>query len=216
MVEKRRRKEWIFHPAGKSSVALLQEYLQQSLKTQPDYHFTQLDNSEAPFEATVRIYGLEYGRGAGSNKKMAKAVASRKTLEMIIPEIKDKLPTSKTGEIEGDAPDLSFFDGIQVEDSRVSDLLNRTSEPLPYQVLVTCLQRNYGLGDTHIIKHLKDVTGHSNGKNEYTLRVNKRQVSVICKNKKEGKQLAAQKLLQRCTRTSRAGAVCSGCTVTRP
>ena len=195
-VEKRRRKEWIFHPAGKSSVALLHEYLQQSLKTQPDYQFTQLDNSEAPFEATVWIYGLEYGRGTGSTKKKAKAAASRKTLEMIIPEIKDKLPTSKTGEIEGDAPDLSFFDGIQVEDSRVSDLLNRTSEPLPYQVLVTCLQRNYGLGDTHIHKDLKDVTGHSHGKNEYTLRVNKRQVSVICKNKKEGKQLAAQKLLQ--------------------
>ena len=32
----------------------------------------------------------------------------------------------------------------------MSDLCNRTSEPAPYQILVTCLQRNYGLGDTHI------------------------------------------------------------------
>ena len=35
-----------------------------------------------------------------------------------------------------------------------------------------------------------------NGKNEYTMRVDKREVAVICKNKKDGKQLAASKLLQ--------------------
>ena len=69
----------------------------------------------------------------------------------------------------------------------------RTSEPAPYQILVTCLQRNYGLGDTHIHQDMKSVR---NGKNEYTMIVNKKEVSVICKNKKDGKQLAAQKLLQ--------------------
>ena len=56
---------------------------------------------------------------------MAKAEAARKTLEMLIPEIKDKLPSLNAGETEGDAPDLSFFDGILVEDSRVADLCNR-------------------------------------------------------------------------------------------
>ena len=61
------------------------------------------------------------------------------------------------------------------------------------QILVTCLQRNYGLGDTHIHQELKAVR---NGKNEYTMRVDKREVDVICKNKKDGKQLAAAKLLQ--------------------
>merc|ERR1719348_1554339 len=111
---------------------------------------------------------------------------------MLIPEIKDKLPSLNAGE-EGDAPDLSFFDGILVEDSRVADLCNRTSEPAPYQTLVTCLQRNYGLGDINIHQEMKTVR---NGKNEYTMIVNKKEVSVICKNKKDGKQLAAQKLLQ--------------------
>ena len=53
--------------------------------------------------------------------------------------------------------------------------------------------RNYGLGDTHITQELKMMR---NQKNEYTMKVNKREVSVICKNKKDGKQLAAQKLLQ--------------------
>ena len=112
---------------------------------------------------------------------------------MLIPEIKDKLPCMSGAEAEGDGPDLSFFDDIRVEDPRVADLCNRTSEPAPYQILVTCLQRNYGLGDTHINQELKAVR---NGKNEYTMQVSKREVSVICKNKKDGKQLAAQKLLQ--------------------
>ena len=113
---------------------------------------------------------------------------------MLIPQIKDKLPNMAAGvAAEGDAPDLSFFDGILVEDGRVADLCNRTSEPAPYQILVTCLQRNYGLGDTHIHQEMRAVR---NGKNEYTMVVNKREVAVICKNKKDGKQLAAQKLLQ--------------------
>ena len=120
-------------------------------------------------------------------------IINRRTLEMLIPEIKDKLPCMSGAEAEGDGPDLSFFDDIRVEDPRVADLCNRTSEPAPYQILVTCLQRNYGLGDTHINQELKAVR---NGKNEYTMQVSKREVSVICKNKKDGKQLAAQKLLQ--------------------
>jgi hypothetical protein len=32
-------------------------------------------------------------------------------------------------------PDLCFFDGVRVEDSRVAELCARTSEPLSYQIL---------------------------------------------------------------------------------
>jgi microprocessor complex subunit DGCR8 len=45
---------------------------------------------------------------------------------------------------------LQFFDEIRIEDPRVADLCNKTSEPSPYAILLTCLQRNYGLGDTNI------------------------------------------------------------------
>lgn len=197
-VVKKTKKKWVINPVGKSMVCLLHEYVQQSLKMQPYYTFTELDNAATPYGALVHINKLEYGRGTGSSKKIAKSEAARRTLEMLIPEIKDKLPQSSTGSgpsteegVEG--PDLSFFNDIRVEDPRVADLCNRTSEPAPYQILVTCLQRNYGLGDTHINQELKAVR---NGKNEYTMKVDKREVSVICKNKKDGKQLAAAKLLQ--------------------
>ena len=53
--------------------------------------------------------------------------------------------------------------------------------------------RNYGIGDTTIKTSIKPVR---NKKSEFTLNVNNREVVVICKNKKDGKHLAAQKLLQ--------------------
>jgi len=192
-VVKKSKKKWVINPVGKSMVCLLHEYVQQSLKTQPYYNFTELDNAATPYAAVVKINDIEYGRGTGSSKKIAKSEAAKHTLEMLIPEIKEKLPNLNSLEGEAEAPDLAFFDGILVEDARVADLCNRTSEPAPYQILVTCLQRNYGLGDTHIHQEMKTVR---NGKNEYTMIVNKKEVSVICKNKKDGKQLAAQKLLQ--------------------
>ena len=53
--------------------------------------------------------------------------------------------------------------------------------------------RNYGIGDTTIKTAIKPVR---NKKSEFTLTVNNREVVVTCKNKKDGKHLAAQKLLQ--------------------
>ena len=37
--------------------------------------------------------------------------------------------------------DLSFFDEIRIEDPRVAELCAKTSEPSPYAILLTCLQR---------------------------------------------------------------------------
>ena len=58
-------------------MSLLEEYVQQSLKTQPNYNWTELDNAAAPYAATVRINEIEYGRGTGSSKKIAKSEAAR-------------------------------------------------------------------------------------------------------------------------------------------
>jgi microprocessor complex subunit DGCR8 len=51
--------------------------VQQSLKTQPYYHFTELENAATPYAATVTINHIEYGREVGSSKKLAKAKAAR-------------------------------------------------------------------------------------------------------------------------------------------
>ena len=74
-----------------------------------------------------------------------------------------------------------------------SDMCMRAGEPSPYAVLMTCLQKNYDYGQQNVEQNL---IPRRNKKNEFIMKVNGRTVSVICKNKKDGKQLASQKLLQ--------------------
>jgi microprocessor complex subunit DGCR8 len=101
---------------------------------------------------------------------------ARSTLEILIPAIKEKLPdpilddpagtgTGTAGSSTSSTcldcttagcPDLNFFDEIRVEDPRVSDLCARTSEPPPYLILLTCLQRY----QSKIVKY-KDVSSES-------------------------------------------------------
>lgn len=80
-----------------------------------------------------------------------------------------------------------------MEDPRVAEFCAKTTEPSPHAILLTCLQRNFGLGDM-------DITYHGNTlkhqKNEFTMTVGKHTATVICKNKRDGKQRASQAILQ--------------------
>ena len=67
----------LFLKLNSIKVCLLHEYVQQSLKTQPYYQFTELDNAATPYAAIVKINDIEYGRGTGSSKKIAKSEAAR-------------------------------------------------------------------------------------------------------------------------------------------
>ena len=88
---------------------------------------------------------MQYGTGVGSSKKAAKAEAAKATLEVLIPQMKEKIlnetePGTKGPNHQSDL-DLSFFDEIRIEDPRVAELCAKTSEPSPYAILLTCLQR---------------------------------------------------------------------------
>ena len=89
--------------------------------------------------------------------------------------------------------DLSVFDEIRIEDPRVSEFCSRVSEPLPHSILLTCLQRNYGLGNIQV-KY--DVNTVKHKKNEFTMTVGTHTAKVYCKNKRDGKQRASQAILQ--------------------
>lgn len=91
--------------------------------------------------------------------------------------------------------DLSVFDEIKIEDPRVSEFCSRVSEPLPHSILLTCLQRNYGLGNIQV-KY--DVNTVKHKKNEFTMTVGTHTTKVFCKNKRDGKQRASQAILQVC------------------
>ncbi|XP_014483299.1 PREDICTED: microprocessor complex subunit DGCR8 [Dinoponera quadriceps] len=203
---RRHPKHWIMNPSGKSYVCILHEYVQHALKKQPSYKFKELENAATPYSAVVCINEMEYGSGFGSSKKQAKANAARKTLEILIPQMKDKISgdndgdngsnnasrTMKASRRNSDA-DLSFFDEISITDPRVAEFCAKTTEPSPHAILITCLQRNYGLGDMHI-NYSVNTLKHQ--RNEFTMRVGKHEATVVCRNKKDGKQRAAQAILQ--------------------
>ncbi|EDV30376.1 uncharacterized protein Dana_GF22976, isoform A [Drosophila ananassae] len=192
----RGRREWIMNPNGKSYVCILHEYVQHALKTQPTYEFKELQNAATPYSATVSVKNLKYGTGFGTSKKQAKSEAARITLEILIPDVKDKITGNSKDQKSGTAKkaqsDLSVFDDIRIEDPRVTEFCNKTTEPSPNAILVTCLQRNYG-SDVQISQ---EINRTANNKNEFTMTVGKHTAKVVCRNKREGKQLASQAILQ--------------------
>jgi len=200
-VTKKSRKDWVFNPKGKSAVCILHEYLQQSIKKPPEYEYTETESAATPYSATVSIDGVVHGKGLGSSKKHAKTEAARQTLEILIPDFKETLgediagATNSTSTALNELPDVSFFDPYRIEDPRIADLCQRVGEPSPYAILITCLQKNRSSwGDTNIETNL---VPKRNKRNEFTMSVKgKGEVTVICKNKRDGKQMAAQKLLQ--------------------
>nr|CAG4641387.1 EOG090X0LFN [Eulimnadia texana] len=187
------RREWIMNPAGKSYVCILHEYVQHALKKQPCYQFKEIENAATPYSATVLINGMQYGTGVGSSKKAAKAEAAKATLDVLIPQMREKILSDTQPGTRGPSHSADFFDDIRIEDPRVAELCAKTSEPSPYAILLTCLQRNFGLGDKNVKYELKTL---KHQRNEVTMTVGKHTVSVHCKNKRDGKQRAAQAILQ--------------------
>ncbi|XP_008295739.1 microprocessor complex subunit DGCR8 [Stegastes partitus] len=183
------KKEFVINPNGKSEVCILHEYMQRVLKVRPVYNFFECENPSEPFGASVIIDGVTYGTGTASSKKLAKNKAARATLEILIPDFVKQ--TSEEKPVEGD--ELEYFNHISIEDSRVYELTNKAGLLSPYQILHECLKRNHGMGDTSI---KFEVIPGKNQKSEYVMICGKHTVRGWCKNKRVGKQLASQKILQ--------------------
>ena len=105
-IVRKSKKDWVLNPAGKSTICILHEYLQHSVKKAPTYKYQEMDSSTTPYSAVVEINGIEYGRGAGSSKKEAKSEAARLTLEILIPEFKNNM-NAKNGVVIKESVDLS-------------------------------------------------------------------------------------------------------------
>ncbi|XP_014667207.1 PREDICTED: microprocessor complex subunit DGCR8-like [Priapulus caudatus] len=186
----------LINPTGKSTVCILHEYVQQAMRTHPKYTYKEIENSKTPFSAMVQIDDVNYGTGFGSSKKTAKIDAARVTLEILIPDMKELFIEEGNSGANSypTKADLSYFDEVRVVDPRVNELCTKAGQVGPYLILLECLKRNNGMGDTAIAC---EVTNNQHQKNEFTMTVGKHSAKVTCKNKREGKQRAAQAILQK-------------------
>ncbi|KAG8146315.1 hypothetical protein E2320_012673 [Naja naja] len=114
---------------------------------------------------------------------------ARATLEILIPDFVKQASEEKPK----DSEELEYFNHISIEDSRVYELTSKAGLLSPYQILHECLKRNHGMGDTSI---KFEVIPGKNQKSEYVMTCGKHTVRGWCKNKRVGKQLASQKILQ--------------------
>uniref|UniRef100_A0A8C6HNT3 DGCR8, microprocessor complex subunit n=1 Tax=Mus spicilegus TaxID=10103 RepID=A0A8C6HNT3_MUSSI len=171
------KKEFVINPNGKSEVCILHEYMQRVLKVRPVYNF---------FEC------------------------ARATLEILIPDFVKQTSEEKPKDSEeleilfcfqealfglqlDESTNRCYFNHISIEDSRVYELTSKAGLLSPYQILHECLKRNHGMGDTSI---KFEVVPGKNQKSEYVMACGKHTVRGWCKNKRVGKQLASQKILQ--------------------
>jgi microprocessor complex subunit DGCR8 len=198
------KREFVMNPKGKTHICILHEFIQHSERVQPHYDIKELENAATPYSATVEINGTKYGTGFGTSKKIAKSEAARKTLEILIPTYSSQVDIEKAVDNpQGENPaesslsqELEFFDQIGIRDNRVANLCVTAGQFSPYQVLVECLKRNHGLGDTDISFNVTPQKGNK-PKNQYTMTAGKHTVSGICKNKIDGKQTASQEILSK-------------------
>lgn len=194
----RTQNKYIINPIGKPYISILQEYIQAALGIQPKYVFKEMENANGPHAATVFIDDMQYGTGYGTNKKKAKKEAAEVTLKVIIPNLDSKMvsdsETSSCINPRMQDYDLSFFDEIKITDPQVAEYCTKIEEPLPYRILQTCLKRNIKLGSIQVSyqeNYLKPSL------NDYKITVANQTATVICKNKQDGKQQAAQEILQK-------------------
>nr|XP_054749569.1 microprocessor complex subunit DGCR8-like isoform X1 [Lytechinus pictus] len=179
-------REFVINAQDKTPVCILHEYAQRVMRTQPQYVFGESRNASAPFEAVVEIKGVKYGRGEATSKRLAKAEAAKKTLDILVPELisdfKEKAPS-----------DTEYFDHVAIDDIRIYDLCMKAGQLTPWQVLQEYIQRSHGMADTKFSMNIK-LKDHQ--RSEYTLTLGPHKVTGMCKNKANGKQQGAQKLLK--------------------
>lgn len=94
-----------------------------------------------------------------------------------------------------DASNAKIFDFLSISDPRIPELCARAGQPPPFQVLQEHLKRYSTFGDTTITTNTLRIRHQ---KHRFELKVGEHSVRVMCVNKREGKQKAAQAMLKKC------------------
>lgn len=180
---------------NKTTLSILYEYASQVHKSNPRFEIIEKENPKDPFQAICYIADKISGKGIGNSKKMAKNAAAEAALSVLVPGFKDQVST----DVKKDNEDVaSFFDVYPVEHSHIYIQSQKLGSPLPYDILLTCLKYNYAINMSRNHKQFieETITPIKYRNCLYRMKLGQYDVEVNCTKKKEGRQLAAQKILQ--------------------
>ncbi|VDM59650.1 unnamed protein product [Angiostrongylus costaricensis] len=139
------------------------------------------------------------GRGEGPSKRIAKMMAAKQALAVLIPEIRfndDYMATIQppdATEKNYDDQAIALFDELPIEDPRISDLSVRTCQPKPLILLKTALLRSIKLCREVPLTKV-ELLGPM--RTRVTMTVGDLSAEVVASGSKVGQQRAAQNLLK--------------------
>ncbi|KAL7063422.1 hypothetical protein AAHC03_01290 [Spirometra sp. Aus1] len=190
---RRQPRERVINPVGKSTVCILHEYCQNVMRKPPTYRTAIQETDKSPYRVSVVINDVVYAVGCGTSKKQARSEAARLALEKLIPDYKKIMDSSSTNEAASitSNKDLSVFDTLPVTDRGLYELTVRTASPSPYAILTECLNRSC-IPENDL---RSSMTSLGRNQHYFELGIGDNNVKVHCKNKREGRHLAAQELL---------------------
>lgn len=190
-------KELNINMTNKTALSILYEYASQVHKTNPRFEIVEKENPKDPFHAICYIADKISGKGTGNSKKTAKTAAAEAALTVLIPDFKSQCgTTTNTKKNYDDAS--TFFDDFPIEHSHIYLHSQKLGSPLPYDVLLTCLKYNFAINMSRNQKEFieEDIKPIKYRNCLYRMKLAQYDVEVNCTKKKEGRQLASQKILQ--------------------
>lgn len=187
----------VLNIVGKTSVALLNEYVQKALKGTLELRVDEVKSSINPYSAAYYLKTHEgllhhIGRGSGNSKNTAKLEAASAALKNLIPVIKIDEGHRVRGNV-SEKESVEMFDLLQIDDPKVIELSKETGTPLPHSILQECLRMNAAWGAT---KPEENSVRIAHQKYELTMKVGNHEAKIVCKSLKDGRQRAAQSLLK--------------------
>ncbi|KAH9285517.1 Microprocessor complex subunit DGCR8 [Echinococcus granulosus] len=196
-----RAKERIFRLFDKSPICILHEYCQSVLHVQSTFKPLVVENDKQLFHYAIVINNVTYPTGSGNSKRLARSEAARLALFEMLPEYKaffeEKIQsgsqiTESTGSMLSEA-DLNLFRAVSVTDRQVYEIVTarQLNCAAPYTIFGEYVKRHcIPESDVH-----SNMIIHNKNNHIYEISVGEHRVQVSCKNKRIGRNHAAQEML---------------------
>ncbi|GMR35496.1 hypothetical protein PMAYCL1PPCAC_05691, partial [Pristionchus mayeri] len=207
------------HMVGKTSVALLMEFVQKASIGVIDWQFANVKSAINPYSAICFLKTRKdkdergemekaddgenkrgdacnmvlIGRGSGANKNASKLQAASAALKSLIPGINIDDQNKVCGKYTTEES-MEAFDLLAVDDESITKHSKRAGKPLPYALLQECMRVNAAWGASKP-EETSERIGHA--KHELVMKVGRHEARMTCSSLKEGKQIAAQILLKK-------------------